>query len=285
MPIFHDPRFGRVVLAGAIALILIVAVADRGGLRRLLLAWYALLSTPEAVLGNPLGALARGLGVPVLPALLLGLLGALSPCQLSTNATALAYVARATGDGRRLMRTSLAYAAGKILVYSLAGLLIVIVGGQAAQASIPVVIVARKALGPLMLFAGLVMLRLVPFKLSFGQRFGAPLRRRAPNAGLTGAFLLGSVLAFAFCPTLFLLFFGLTIPLALSSPAGVFYPAAFAVGMVLPLLSLAVLLGNGFGMGTTVPHQTRRLATWLQPAAAVVFLLAGLNDTLIYWLL
>ena len=97
--------------------------------------------------------------------------------------------------------------------------------------------------------------------------------------------MLGTAFSFAFCPTLFLLFFGLTIPLALRSSVGVVYPGMFALGTTLPLLGLAGVLAAGAGATKTYLTVAGRLDTWLRPAAAAVLVLAGLNDTLTYWLL
>ena len=103
--------------------------------------------------------------------------------------------------------------------------------------------------------------------------------------GAGGAFLLGTAFSFAFCPTLFLLFFGLTIPLALRSPAGIVFPGVFALGTTLPLFGLAALLTAGIGATKSYVRSAKRIEAWLRPAAAVVLVLAGLNDTFTYWFL
>ena len=253
-------------------------------MRDLILEWYALLSTPYAALAEPLRALATSINVPLIAALLLGLLGAASPCQLTTNAGALAYVARGAGDRRAVARSALAYLVGKVLVYTLLGVAVIVLGQQLAQRSIPVIVIARKALGPLMILLGLYLLGLVPLPFSLGQRLADWIEARA-GSGAAGAFLLGTAFSFAFCPTLFLLFFGLTIPLALQSPVGVVYPGVFALGTALPLLGLAGLLTVGIGSKTGYLARARGVDRWVRPTAAIVLLLAGLNDTVTYWFL
>lgn len=250
----------------------------------LALEWYAFLSRLNAAVAGPLSAWSDGLGVPMVSALLFGLIGATSPCQLTTNAGALAYLARGAGNRRTVARSALAYLLGKALVYTVAGVAVILAGRQLAQSSIPVILVARKALGPLMLLIGLSILGWLPLRFSFGQRVSGWLERRA-GPGASGAFLLGAAFSFAFCPTLFLLFFGLTIPLALTSPVGVLFPGVFALGTTLPLLGLAGLLTARAGATRAYMAGTRRVSAWLQPVAAIVFILAGLNDTLIYWFL
>lgn len=253
-------------------------------MRELAVEWYVLLSTVNAAVAGPLRALADGIGPGPVSALLFGLIGTTAPCQLTTNASALAYIARRAGNGRAVGRDTLAYLLGKVLVYTLLGLAVLLAGRQIALNSIPVIVVARKALGPLMILLGLHLLGLVPLRFTLGHNLAERLEARAgPGAG--GAFLLGIAFSLAFCPTLFLLFFGLTIPLALSSPLGVVYPGLFALGTTLPLLGLAGLLTAGVEATRGYLARARRMDAWLRPAAAAVLVLAGLNDTVTYWFL
>ena len=99
-----------------------------------------------------------------------------------------------------------------------------------------------------------------------------------------GAFLLGVAFAFAFCPTLFLLFFGLLIPLSLSAKGGVLFPAIFAFGMTLPLLTMSLVTSIAADRVGNYVDRVKRVERLARPVIAVIFLLAGLNDTLVYWL-
>ncbi len=247
-------------------------------------ALYAVLSIFYRMVAQPLRALGDGLDVPLLSALLFGVIGATAPCQLTTSGGALAYVAQRAGDRRAVARDALAYLLGKALVYTVVGVAVILTGRQLAQGLIPVVVVARKVLGPLMILLGLSLLGLVPLRFALGHGIAGRLEARA-GSGAGGAFLLGAAFSFAFCPTLFLLFFGLTIPLALRSPVGAVYPGVFALGTTLPLLGLVGLLAAGVGATRGYLAGVRRLDAWLRPVAAVVLILAGLNDTVVYWFL
>jgi len=74
----------------------------------LVLRWYVLLGTLNATVSEPLRALADGLGFAPLSALLFGLIGTTAPCQLTTNAGALAFVARGSADRGAMCRGALA---------------------------------------------------------------------------------------------------------------------------------------------------------------------------------
>ena len=251
---------------------------------QIILAWYGWLSrlTQGPVLA--LQAWDSAISIPLLSAVVFGLIAAAAPCQLTTNLGALAY-ASAHPEGARPLRLALAYVVGKIAVYGLVGGAVVLAGRELQAYSIPVVIAARKALGPLMIIVGLGLVGLVPLRIGFGQRLARRLADPLRAWGLSGAFLLGVAFSFAVCPTLFWLFFGLTLPLALKSTAGWAFPGLFALGASLPLLAVTGVVTAGVGAVDAVAGGVRRLERPLRMAAAVILMLAGLHDTTVYWLL
>ncbi len=251
----------------------------------LMTTWYLHLSQLSAWLSAPVNSLAGQINLPLASALLFGLLGSTSPCQLTTNLSALAYVSRDASKGGHPMRTAVAYTLGKTLVYTVVGGLAVSLGLGLNQIAIPIVVAVRKALGPLLLLIGLGFLGIIRLRGGGGERLAVRLHTRLPQHGTWGAFLMGVAFSVAFCPTLFWLFFGLTIPLGLRSPGGWTFPGIFAVGTALPLLTLSALLGAGLGMAETGLGRMERLGSVMNRVAGAVFVLAGINDTLTYWAL
>jgi cytochrome c biogenesis protein CcdA len=246
--------------------------------------YYALLSSLANWLNGPIANLGGRVGLPIFTALLLGLLGATSPCQLTTNVSALAYISRRSHQPALAWRSAFAYILGKALVYTLVGVLVILVGLQLQQAAIPAVVLVRKALGPLLVLFGLFLLGVVRFGFVVGQGLSDWLAERAGGQGSRDSFLLGVAFAFAFCPTLFLLFFGVLIPLAVQSRGGLVFPGVFALGTTLPLLLLLVLFGIGLKGAQAKLTKVKRLDLYLRRAAGVVFLIAGLNELVLYWL-
>lgn len=248
----------------------------------LVVAWYAWLSGlaqgPILAIDAWIGALA----LPAASALLFGLIGATSPCQLTTNLGALAFSASRPGRAGAL-RASVLYVLGKVTVYSLVGALVILLGLQLQAVSVPVIMVARKVLGPSMVIIGLAMLGLIRLRGGFGQALGGKVRARLVQATPANAFVLGVAFSFAFCPTLFWLFFGLTLPLALRSGGGWAFPGLFAVGTSLPLLALSCGVSFGVAAHQRVVGGMTRLQRRLGRLAGVVFVVAGLHDTLVYW--
>jgi cytochrome c biogenesis protein CcdA len=244
--------------------------------------WYIFLSQLSASVGDPLRQFSDRIEFPLVTALLFGLMGATAPCQLTTNLSAIAYVSRRLGEGRPWVE-AMAYTLGKVLMYTVAGGAVIGLGLQIQVSTVPVVVVARKILGPLLIVIGLAFLGLFSLRITLGQKLTRAVQSRISLRGAWGAFLMGIVFSFAFCPTLFLLFFGLTVPLGLRSTAGFLFPGLFAVGTALPLLVYAGLVAAGSGMAGAYAGRLARGHSAVRRIAGVIFILAGINDTLTYW--
>ena len=254
--------------------------------------YYYWLSSLARVLTNPLSNLADQVNVPLVSVLLFGLIGAFAPCQLSTGVAALSFIVRRAGEPRSrgaVWAQMLAYLAGKATVYLLVGGAIVLLGLQINELSrsvIPVVVITRKLLGPLLILVGLFMLGVIPARFSLGVRVSKRLDALiGRQAGVGPAYLMGVAFAFTFCPTLFLLFFGLTIPLALASPGGLVFPGVFALGTTLPLLFFAGLIATGSQNMRALVRGAKHVDVWAQRLVGVVFVLIGINEVLLYWLI
>ncbi|HBA40238.1 MAG TPA: hypothetical protein DCZ05_10995 [Deltaproteobacteria bacterium] len=246
--------------------------------------WYLILSQFSAALTIPVSRAASQVSLPFLSAVLFGLVGSVAPCQLTTNLSAMAYVSRRVGEGRTWSE-AMAYTLGKVLVYLLVGGVVIFLGIQLQQAAIPVVVATRKVIGPLMILIGLGLVGLIRLRGSVGRKFSFWLQSRLPQTGVAGAFSLGVVFSFTFCPTLFWLFFGLMIPLALNSTGGWTFPALFALGTTLPLLAFTGLLSFGGGLSPTWMDRLKASQRKINLVAGAIFVLAGINDTLTYWLI
>lgn len=248
----------------------------------LVIAWYAWLS---GLAQGPILVIEGwndALKIPALSALLFGLIGATSPCQLTTNLGALAF--SATRPGRLgPVSAALLYALGKVAVYSAIGAAVILLGLRLQAASIPVIVVARKLLGPLMIVIGAGLIGLIRLPRVPEGGVGEAVKARLLGAGRGSAFVLGVAFSFAFCPTLFWLFFGLAVPLALRSPGGWAFPGLFAVGTALPLLAVAVGVALGLGTIEGLAGGLTRLHRAIRRAAGALFILGGLHDTIVYW--
>lgn len=258
-------------------------------LTQLVLQYYSWLSGLASSLRPGIDSLANDVNLPLVSALLFGLMGALAPCQISSSVAALAFVNARAGRSPRMWSRMLAFIGGKVTVYLVIGGAIVLMGlriDEVNATAIPIAVFARRAIGPALILLGLVMLGAIHPKFSVGARISSWLETKAGNRdGVTSSFLLGAAFAFAFCPTLFILFFGLTVPLAIDSPAGFLFPGVFALGTVLPLVCIAVVLAATQINTARIMLRIRRVNGWTQRFASVVLILVGLHEIALYWLL
>lgn len=251
-------------------------------LKTLALVLYNWGNSINAALAGPINNLRLGLGIPAIGALLLGLLAATAPCQLSTNAAAIAYFSSDAVQDRAWGR-ALLFLSGKTLVYlTLAGIAVWVFGGSFSAPG-ALFIGVRRALGPLMILLGLSMFGWVRLQLALPMGAATRLQRWAEaRGGLGGDFALGLAFGLAFCPTLFWLFFGLMLPSAIASSTGVLFPALFALGTGIPLLLMLALMGH-VSKKHAVMSGVQRTNRVLSITAGIVLVLAGLYDTVVYW--
>src|SRR3989304_316282 len=109
--------------------------------------WYIILSRVSASVSVPVSELSGRIRLPLASPFLFGLIGAVAPCQLTTNASAIAYVGR-EGTRWAAAREAVAFVLGKMVVYSLFGVLAFLLGAQLRGAAVPLAVWTRKALGP-----------------------------------------------------------------------------------------------------------------------------------------
>ena len=195
--------------------------------------------------GDLVQRISESVSFPLLSAFLIGIMAAISPCPLATNISAMAYISRNVTDRRYVITSGLLYTLGRTVSYFIIGALVIT--GSASIPSLALFLqdAGERFVGPLLIAVGILLLDIV--KIPFFQGGGrlASIGEKVAKRGRTGAFLLGVVFALAFCPYTAILFFGILVPLALESTAGVTLPASFAIGTGLPVLIFAVLLSFG----------------------------------------
>lgn len=253
-------------------------------LRDLAMTWYLWMASLTAGVTPAVQGLDARVGVPLVSALLLGVLGAAAPCQITQSIGMVALLGQ-PNPGAPRWRAALAYVSGKALVYSALGVIAVALGAGLNEIAIPVFVVVRKAFGPLLIVVGLLMIGVLRWRWAPGTRLASRLRAAARERARHAPFLFGVAFGFSFCPTLFGIFFGLLIPLALSRPDGLLYPAVFGLGTALPLLALLAIVASG---GESLTRSARRVGRGQRLVAVlsgVLLVLLGLNDTVVYWLL
>lgn len=221
---------------------------------------------------------------PAVTALLLGLLTALSPCPLATNIAAVGYIAKHIDSGRSAFVKGLLYTLGRMLAYTLLGVVLIAVlqsGASVFGIRKFVAVYGEMLLGPVFVVAGLYML--------FGSRLNLPSfgfggsGERIARRGNAGALLLGVLFAMAFCPTSGVFYFGMLIPLSATTPMGYLLPVLYAVATSLPVLAVAWTLAFSAGRIGKVYNGMKTLQKWLNLVVGIMFMVIGVYFCIIFY--
>lgn len=217
--------------------------------------------------------------IPIIFALLLGIVGALSPCQLTSNVSAITlYGTNSINRGVSWPHTSF-FILGKIVAFSGLGIIVFLLG-QEFQQQLPLFFEKfRKVIGPILIGIGVYMLGVIPMNWVFRLWKSSDDQDRKGN---WGAFMLGFSFSLAFCPTMFLLFFLFLMPVTITTSYGIILPPLFAVGTSIPFL-LVILLIWYFGWSGKLMKKGRKFGTYVQRMAGFIMICIGLLEILTYW--
>lgn len=207
-------------------------------------------------------------------ALWLGVLTSISPCPLATNIAAITYIGKRVDRPSRVLWSGLAYTLGRTVAYVVIGLVLVVGLLSIPKLSFFLQQNMNKALGPLLILTGLILLGVIKIRIS-GPTAGEGVRKRAENWGLWGAGLLGLLFALSFCPVSAALFFGSLVPLALEHQSKVVLPTVYGVGTALPVVVFAVLAAFGARFVGGLFNHLTQFERWARVVTAIVFLVVG----------
>ncbi|WP_077214772.1 sulfite exporter TauE/SafE family protein [Bacillus dakarensis] len=242
---------------------------------------YEVFSGISNLFTQPFYNLARSMeGIPILFAFLLGIVGALAPCQFTANLGAVMVYGNKSVQQKVAWAEVLFFTLGKIVVFSVFGWIFWILGSEVKEVLIGYFPWFRKAVGPILILIGLFMLGIIKFKKYFS--FGS-IPERLTRKGKMGAFLMGVSFTLGFCPTMFVLFFVTLMPMAMSVSYGSILPSIFAVGTSLPLLLAVFLIWYLDLSGKFMKKTGRKIGIMVQRGAGIIIMILGILDTITYW--
>ena len=220
--------------------------------------------------------------IPLLSAFILGLMTAISPCPMATNITAIGFISRDIDKKRRVFINGVIYTLGRAITYFILALVFYF-GASQFKVSGFIQLWGEQILGPLLIIIGLFMLDVVKIKF---PGFNALSRRMEANSkkGFGGVLLLGIVFALAFCPYSGVLYFGMLIPMTISSSSGLYLPLVFAIGTGIPVIIFAWLIAFTLGQVGQIYQRVRIFETWFRRVISVLFIGVGLYYVYIIWL-
>ncbi len=210
---------------------------------------------------------------PAVTAFILGLMTAVSPCPLATNITAIGFISKDITSKRKVFLSGLLYTLGRAITYTTIGLLFFFGASQFKLTGV-FQVWGEKLLGPLLIIIGLFMLGVLKLKIP-GIDFLTQKMEDRKNNGFWGVLLLGIVFALAFCPYSGVLYFGMLIPLTISSTGGLYLPLIFAIATGIPVIIFAWLIAFSIGALGNIYNKIKTFELWFRRAIALLFITVG----------
>lgn len=221
-----------------------------------------------------LHTLLQSADLPLLAAFALGLLVALNPCQLAISISALAYEYR---NGKKLI-DGIIYALGRTLTYSLLGwITMCLIGGGSNVAGLQNVLSMAEVAVPYVLIILGIYLIYRAFRKHHHHgddchNSGKIIKRNGP----LGSLVLGMTLALAFCPESAIFYFGMMIPLSISSSVGAIVPLVFGLAASIPVIVIAWLMHKAVHGAAKLSHGFEHFQQWLNGITGVLFILIAI---------
>ena len=212
----------------------------------------------------------------------LGILTSISPCPLATNIAAVSFVGRRVDSPAKVLLAGVLYAIGRTLVYLVLGVLLV--WGLLAdpwQISAVLQEYMNKALGPILILAGMILLDLLKINLS-GSGMSDKFQKRVEAFGLWGALLLGVVFALSFCPVSAAYFFLGLLRIATRCESGIIIPSVYGVATGLPVVAFAFLLALSAKKVGSVYNKLAVFEKWARRITGGIFILVGIYYCLVH---
>ncbi|HNW90078.1 MAG TPA: aromatic aminobenezylarsenical efflux permease ArsG family transporter [Bacteroidales bacterium] len=219
--------------------------------------------------------------VPFLTAFILGIMTAISPCPLATNITAIGFISKDIENKRKIFFNGLWYTLGRAISYTTLGVILYF-GASTFHIARFFQANGEKFLGPLLIIVGILMLDIFRFRIPGLGSFGDKMQNRKKN-NWWSALLLGIVFALAFCPYSGILYFGMLIPITISSPSGLFLPLVFAIATGLPVIIVAYLLAFSISSLGGFYNKVKVFEKWFRRIIAVVFIFVGFYYVYIFY--
>lgn len=208
--------------------------------------------------------------LPLLAAFVLGLLVALNPCQLAISTSALAYEYR-SGKG---FCEGIIYAMGRTVTYTALGwITMCLIGGgknvdglqkvlSLSEIAVPYVLIA---IGVFLLFRSLHQHKHKHDDCHNSKRI---IKRNGP----LGSLVLGMSLAMAFCPESAIFYFGMMIPISLSSKVGALVPFIFGLSASMPVIVIAWIMKKAVNRAEKISNSFEHFQKWLNACAGILFI-------------
>ena len=218
--------------------------------------------------------------VPIVSALILGLLTAISPCPMATNITAIGFISKDIGNKNRVFYNGLIYTLGRTLSYTLLAI-VLFLGADQFRISGVFQQYGGKIIGPLLLVIGIFMLGIIKINFPAFNRFSERFQNRS-TYNYWDVFMLGVIFALAFCPYSGVLYFGMLIPLTIST-SGLHLPVVFALATGIPVILFAWIIAYTISGVGGFYRKIKAFEYWLRRLVAILFIGIGIYYIVTVW--
>ncbi|MEI6766818.1 MAG: aromatic aminobenezylarsenical efflux permease ArsG family transporter [Bacteroidota bacterium] len=220
--------------------------------------------------------------VPFLTAFILGIMTAISPCPLATNITAIGFISKDIENKKKIFINGLWYTLGRAISYTGIGVILYF-GASKFQVAKFFQSHGEKFLGPLLIIVGILMFDFIKIKFQGFHKISDRMQNSGKKSNWWSAMLLGIVFALAFCPYSGVLYFGMLIPITISSPSGLGLPFVFAIATGLPVIIVAYLLAFSLSSVGSFYNKVKLFEKWFRGIVAVAFILVGIYYVYIFY--
>ena len=221
--------------------------------------------------------------VPVLTAFILGLMTAISPCPLATNITAIGFISKDIENKKKIFFNGLWYTLGRAISYTALGIILYF-GASKFEVAKFFQSHGEKFLGPLLIVVGMLMFDFIKIRFPGFGKIKERMQNNNKKQNWWSALLLGIVFALAFCPYSGVLYFGMLIPMTISSPSGLFLPVVFALATGLPVIIIAWILAFSLSSVGGFYKKVKIFEKWFRRVVAVAFIVVGFYYVYIFYI-
>ena len=219
--------------------------------------------------------------LPLLSAFSLGIMTAISPCPLATNITAIAFISKDLENKNRVFISGLIYTLGRAIAYTSLGLLFFFGASQFElggffQSN------GEKFLGPLLIIIGILMLDIIRINFPGFSKLTKKYEEKGTNSYWSVLFI-GILFALAFCPYSGVLFFGMLIPITITSAKGLYLPIVFAIATGLPVIIISYLLAYTISGIGNFYNKVKLFEKWFRRVVAVLFIGVGIYYMVLFF--
>lgn len=218
--------------------------------------------------------------IPILTAFILGLMTAISPCPLAMNITATAYLSKDIADKKRVFFNGIFYTLGRIFSYTALGLVFYF-GASKFHVAKMLQNISGLYLGIALIIIGILMLDVIKFNIPLLNRLTSKVSEKRMKNNYLNAFLLGALFALAFCPYSGVLYFGVLIPMTISSATGLILPPVYAIATGLPVIIIAYLLAYSMSNVGKFYNRMKSFEVWFRRIVSAVFIIIGVYNIVI----